>query len=186
MREARIDETTDGRLPAGEGWFILNLGEMPWETVPGFGVWRDLDWARVSGAEPVVGIHIHVLQPGETNGYYHAEDAQEGFVVLSGECLALVEGQERPMRQWDFLHSPPGTAHITIGAGAGPCVILMFGGPDPSRKVEWIADETAARHGVSVEHTTGDSGEAYGDLPEEALTSPPAPFGRQTAPGDEN
>jgi hypothetical protein len=102
VREARIDETREGRLPAGEGWFILNLGEMPWETVPGFGVWRDLDWARVSGAKPVVGIHIHVLQPGETNGYYHAEAAQEGFVVLSGECLALVEGQERPMRQWDF------------------------------------------------------------------------------------
>jgi mannose-6-phosphate isomerase-like protein (cupin superfamily) len=120
VREARIDETTEGRLPDGEGWFILNLGEMPWETVPGFGVWRDLDWARVSGAEPIVGIHIHVLQPGETNGYYHAEAAQEGFVVLSGECLALVEGQERPMRQWDFLHSPPGTAHITIGAGDGP------------------------------------------------------------------
>jgi mannose-6-phosphate isomerase-like protein (cupin superfamily) len=132
VREARINETREGRLPAGDGWFILNLGEMPWETVPGFGVWRDLDWARVSGAEPVVGIHIHVLQPGETNGYYHAEAAQEGFVVLSGECLALVEGQERPMRQWDFLHSPPGTAHITIGAGDGPCVILMFGGPIPA------------------------------------------------------
>jgi oxalate decarboxylase/phosphoglucose isomerase-like protein (cupin superfamily) len=83
------------------------------------------------------------------------------------------------MRQWDFLHSPPGTAHTTIGAGDGPCVILMFGGPDPSRKVEWIADETAARHGASVEHTTGDSGEAYGDLPAEALTPPPAPFANQ-------
>jgi hypothetical protein len=105
VREARIDESKQGRLPAGEGWFVLNLGEMPWETVPGFGVWRDLDWARVSGDKPVVGIHIHVLQPGETNGYYHAEAAQEGFIVLSGECLALVEGQERPMRQWDsFIH----------------------------------------------------------------------------------
>ncbi len=76
-------------------------------------MWRDLDWARVSGDVPVVGIHIHVLQLGETNGYYHAEAAQKGFVVLSGDCLALVEGQERPMRRWDFLHSPPETAHIT-------------------------------------------------------------------------
>ena len=108
MREARIDETTEGRLPAGEGWFILNLGEMPWETVPGFGVWRDLDWARVSGDEPVVGIHIHVLQPGETNGYYHAEAAQEGFVVLSGECLALVEGQELAE------HENPGEATVHV------------------------------------------------------------------------
>ncbi len=180
MREARIDETEQGRLPVGEGWFILNLGEMPWETVPGFGVWRDVDWARASGDTPSVGVHIHVLQPGETNGYYHAEAAEEGFIVLSGECLAVVEGQERPMRQWDYLHSPPGTAHATIGAGDRPCAILMFGSPDPRRKVEWIADEIAARHGASVERATSDSGEAYGHLPAEVFTPPPAPFGKPT------
>jgi quercetin dioxygenase-like cupin family protein len=179
MEEADIERTPEGRVPAGGGWFILNLGEMAWETVPGFGVWRAFDAPDADPSQPGIGVHVHVLQPGETNGYYHAEAAQEGFIVLSGECLALVEGQERPMRQWDFLHSPPGTAHITIGAGDGPCVILMFGGPDPSRKVEWIADETAARHGASVVQTTGDSGEAYGDLPDEVLTAPPAPFGRR-------
>jgi quercetin dioxygenase-like cupin family protein len=178
VREAHIDETKQGRLPSGEGWFILNLGEIAWETVLGFGVWRGFNWARTSGDEPGLGVHIHVLQAGETNGYYHAEAAQEGFIVLSGECLAIVEGQERPMRQWDYLHSPPGTAHTTIGAGDGPCVILMFGSPDPGRKVEWIADETAAKHGASVERTTGDAEEAYGDLPAKVLTPPPAPFGR--------
>jgi quercetin dioxygenase-like cupin family protein len=176
VHEARIDETGEGRLPAGEGWFILNLGEMAWETVPGFGVWRGFDWPGAPGEGPGVGVHIHVLQPGETNGYYHAEAAQEGFIVLSGECLAVVEGQERPMRQWDYLHSPPGTAHITVGAGDGPCVILMFGSPDPRRTVEWIADATAARHGASVERTTGIDTEAYGDLPDEVMTPPPAPF----------
>src|SRR6478752_3572834 len=103
--EARIEDNDEGRLPAGDGWFILNLGEMPWETVPGYGVWRGFDWA---GDRPGIGVHIHVLQPGETNGYYHAEAAQEGFVVLSGECLAIVEGHERRMHQWDVLHSPPG------------------------------------------------------------------------------
>ena len=70
---------------------------------------------------------------------------QEGFLVLSGECIAVVEGEERHMRQWDYLHSPPGTEHITIGAGDEPCAILMFGSPDPARKVEWIANETAAK-----------------------------------------
>ena len=89
MHEARIEDTRQGRMPAGDGWFILNLGEMPWETVPGYGVWRGFDWA---GDRPGIGVHIHVLRPGETNGYYHAEAAQEGFVVLSGECLAIVEG----------------------------------------------------------------------------------------------
>lgn len=178
MDEARIKDTEQGRLPAGDGWFILNLGEMPWETVPGFGVARGFDWATGSEDVPGVGVHIHVLQPGEPNGYYHAEDAQEGFIVLSGECLAVVEGQERPMRQWDYLHSPPGTAHITLGAGDGPCVLLMFGSPDPRRKVTWIADETAAKHGASVARTTGVDREAYGDpLPAEALMPAPAPFG---------
>ena len=102
MDEARIEDNDEGRLPVGEGWFILNLSEMPWETVPGFGVWRDFNWAKKPDG-PNIGFHIHVLQPGESFGYYHAEAAQEGFIVLSGECLAVVEGQERRMRHWDYL-----------------------------------------------------------------------------------
>jgi hypothetical protein len=82
------------------------------------------------------------------------------------------------MRQWDYLHSPPGTAHVTVGAGTGPCVLVMFGSPDARRNVEWIADETAAKHGASVERTTGIDKEAYGDLPAEILTPSPAPFAR--------
>jgi uncharacterized cupin superfamily protein len=182
MREARIEETKEGRLPVGDGWFILNLGEMPWGTVPGFGAWRDFDWMKRSG-EPGVGVHIHVLRPGESFGYYHAEEAQEGFVVLSGECLAVVEGQERAMGSWDYLHSPPNTAHVIIGAGDRPCALLMFGSPDPSRKVEWIAEPTAAKHGASVEHTTGRDIEAYGELPPEAVVPAPPPFGRSAEAG---
>ena len=81
------------------------------------------------------------------------------------------------MRQWDYLHSPPGTEHITVGAGDEPCAILMFGSPDPSRKVEWIANETAARYGASVAKTTGRATEAYGDLPDPVRVHPPKPFG---------
>jgi uncharacterized cupin superfamily protein len=177
VHEARIDETKQGRLPVGEGWFILNLRDMPWETVPGFGAWRDFDWATKSG-EPGVGVHIHVLQPGEHFGYYHAEAAQEGFIVLSGECLAVVESQERHMRQWAYFHSPPDTAQVLVGAGDGPCVLVMFGSPDPRRKVEWIADEAAAKHRASVERTTGRDTEAYGEpLPEVIPIPAPPPFG---------
>lgn len=170
MKEARIEKTPEGRVPADGGWFILNLGEMAWETVPGFGVWRGFD-----GPDRVA-VHVHVLQPGEANGYYHAEAAQEGFLVLSGECTAIVEGQERRMRQWDFLHSPPGTEHITVGAGEEPCAILMFGSPDPKRKVEWIANETAAKYGVSVAKTTSRGTEVYGEVPDFARVRPPKPF----------
>jgi quercetin dioxygenase-like cupin family protein len=177
MREAQIETTPQGRLPAGGGWFILNLSEMAWETIPGFGVWRGFDAPDADPAAPGIGVHVHVLQPGEANGFYHAEAAQEGFLVLSGECVAVVEGRERRMRQWDYLHSPPGTAHITVGAGEGPCVMLMFGSPDPDRKVEWIANETAAKYGVSVARTTGRATEVYDGVPDPVRVRPPKPFG---------
>ena len=97
------------------------------------------------------GIGPHMLMPGQPNARYHAEAAQEGFLVLSGECIAIVEGEERRMRQWDYLHCPPGTHHITVGAGDGPCVILMVGtrGPDV-QETEYTVDELAARYGASV------------------------------------
>ena len=124
MREAEIETTPAGRVPAGDGWFVLNLGEMVWEAVAGYGVARGFD---------APGIHIHVLRPGEKNGYYHAEDAQEGFLVLSGECVAVIENEERRLRQWDYFHSPPGTEHITVGAGDEPCAIFMLGGRSPDK-----------------------------------------------------
>jgi quercetin dioxygenase-like cupin family protein len=177
MDEARIENTPEGQMPARDGWFILNLGEMAWEGAAGFGVWCDFDDPETDPSQRV-GVHVHVLQPGEANGYYHAEEAQEGFLVLSGECIAVVEGEERRMRQWDYLHSPPGTEHITVGAGDEPCAILMFGSPDPRRKVSWIANETAAKHGASVERTTSRDTEAYGELPPLERVPPPKPFSR--------
>lgn len=167
MDEARIEQTPEGQRPGDEGWYIRNLAELAWATVPGFGAWYDF----------FPGAHIHVLQPGETNGLYHAEDAQEGFLVVGGKCIALVEGEERRMQQWDYFHSPPGTAHITVGAGDGPCVILMFGAPDPKRRVSWIADDCAARYGASPTHTTSRDAEAYGKIPPETRIPAPKPFG---------
>ena len=175
VHEAEIESTPEGQVPAGAGWYILNLGEMAWETAAGFGVWRDFD-DQDSDPSERMGVHVHVLQPGESNGYYHAEAAHEGFLVLSGECIAVVEGEERRMRRWDYFHSPAGTEHITIGAGDEPCAILMFGSPDPRRKVEWIANETAAKHGASVARTTGRDTEAYGELPPLRRVPPPTPF----------
>ena len=176
MLEAVIEETPAGRVARDDGWFILNIGEMAWKTIPGFGTWCSFDAPTKGEDEPGIGVHVHVLKPGEANGYYHAEDAQEGFLVLSGECIAVVEGQERLMRQWDYLHSPPGTAHITVGVGTAPCAMLMFGSPDPSRKVTWIADEVAAKYEASVARTTGDAREAYEALPAVVHVRAPAPF----------
>ena len=137
MREAKIEETATGRVPADDGWFILNVAEIGWESVPGGGTWCSFE--APSARSRLLGIGVHVLSPGETPGFYHAESNQEGFLVLSGECIAIVEGEERRMGAWDYLHCPPGTAHITIGAGEGPCAILMVGTRAPDRTLHYLA-----------------------------------------------
>jgi uncharacterized cupin superfamily protein len=108
---------------------------------------------------------VHVLPPGETPGFYHAESDQEGFLVLSGECIAIVEGEERRMGPWDYLHCPPGTAHITVGAGPEPCAILMVGTRTPGSTTRYIPEPAAARHGAAVAVETGSVREAYAGRP---------------------
>ena len=105
---------------------------------------------------------------------YHAESEQEGFLVLSGECVAIVEGQERRMGPWDYLHCPPGTGHITVGAGDGPCAILMVGTRSPDRATHYLVEPAAAHHGYSVAQATDDAREAYADRP--PITPAPSPW----------
>src|SRR5213596_1294581 len=111
-------------VAAGEGWFVLNAREARWRHREGRG-----DSLPFEGATdfPQVGINLFVLGPGEPIGMYHWEADQEDFLLLSGEALLLVEGQERPLRPWDFVHCPPKTNHMIVGAGAGPCVVLAVG-----------------------------------------------------------
>ncbi len=159
MDEARIVETETGRVVEGEGWFVLNAGEVTWETMPGRGVWSIFEAEGAPFGH--YGFGIHVLMPGEANGHYHAESAQEDFLVLSGECIAVVEGEERRLRQWDLLHCAPGTEHITIGAGDGPCAILMAGARFPERTIHYPVNEVAARHGASVTQPADHGRDAY-------------------------
>jgi uncharacterized cupin superfamily protein len=163
MDEARIEETEAGKVPADNGWFVLNASEIAWGAVPGGGTWCSFE----SDAPPrnAIGIGIHVLGPGETPGFYHSESDQEGFLVLSGECLLIVEGEERRMGPWDYFHCPPGTEHITVGAGDGPCAILMVGTRSPDRAIHYPADPVAARHGAAVETPTDSPREAYANRP---------------------
>jgi len=178
MHEARIEETATGLRPADDGWYILNLADVGWETVPGGGTWCLLEspaapWKRL-------GFGVHILPPGEAPGFYHFENDQEGFLVLSGECIAIVEGQERRMGPWDYLHSPPGTAHITIGAGPGdePCAILMVGTRSPDHATHYPVEPAAARHGASVAVATDSGREAYADRPPIVPAPSPWPLGR--------
>jgi quercetin dioxygenase-like cupin family protein len=159
VHEARIEETAAGLQPADDGWFILNVADIGWETVPGNGTWCVFE--SPDAPSQLLGIGVHVLGPGETPGFYHEESEQEGFLVLSGECVAIVEGEERRMGPWDYLHCPPGTRHITIGAGDGPCALLMVGTRSPDHKTHYPVEPAAARHGASVEVPTDSPKEAY-------------------------
>jgi uncharacterized cupin superfamily protein len=165
VTEAPLDDSGSGLAPATDGWFVVNVRDAAWLTSETGG---DL---RSSGAEcafeggkvefPQFGIRLHVLEPGEPNGLYHAENQQEAFLVLSGECRLLVEGAERLLRQWDFFHSPAGTEHIFVGAGDGPCVILMAGARSEPWQVLYPVSELAARYGASAEAETSDPRQAY-------------------------
>ena len=104
---------------------------------------------------------------------YHAEDAQEGFLVLSGEALLLVEGQERPLRAWDYVHCPPWTAHVIVGAGDEPCVVLAVGARRKGRGIRYPVDQVALRHRAGVETETNDPRQAYAGFPEPEVVSCP-------------
>ncbi|MCI0636052.1 MAG: cupin domain-containing protein, partial [Actinobacteria bacterium] len=142
--EAKLNPTEHGLVPEGEGWFVVNAREARW--------WHsdELGRAVLFEGEPrfaEVGVNIQVLQPGQPNCMYHGEDCQENFLVLSGECLLLIEGEERPLRAWDFVHCPPWTEHVFVGAGLGPCAILMVG-RRPDDAVRYPVAEVALRHGA--------------------------------------
>jgi uncharacterized cupin superfamily protein len=173
MNEAQIRDTPTGRIAEGEGWFILNVAEMSWDRLPQQGVWCSFEAPDALSAQ--FGIGVHVLEPGQANGRYHAETDQEGFLVLSGECRAIVEGVERHMRQWDYLHCPPGTAHITVGAGDGPCAILMVGARSPDKAIHYPVEPLAARYNASVSRPTDSPREAYADL-DQTITPERAPW----------
>jgi uncharacterized cupin superfamily protein len=158
--EAPLEPDQGGLAPQGEGWFVINAREARW-----FGGHYGA-FTRFEGSArfPQVGLNIGVLEPGQPACMYHRENEQEDFLVLSGECLLLVEGQERRLRAWDFVHCPAWTEHVFVGAGDGPCTILAVG-TRLSDDVVYPASELARRHGASVEHETTDPEQAYAGLP---------------------
>jgi uncharacterized cupin superfamily protein len=147
------------------GWnidepFVINLAEAPAIGGPRGATFIKLEPDGVTG--PDIGVNVQVMHPGQPTGRYHSEPVQEDFLVLAGECIAIVDDEERVLRQWDFLHCPAGSEHVFVGAGEGPCAVLMIG----SRRkdaIRYTVNETAARYGASVSSETADPAEAYAD-----------------------
>jgi uncharacterized cupin superfamily protein len=163
VEEARLEETDGGLAPATEGWFVVNVRDGRWMTNDVLG-----DAFIVEGDEAgfdQVGYTIGILQPGQAGGRYHHESDQEDFLVLAGECLLLIEEEERPLKTWDFVHCPPGTDHSFVGAGDGPCVIFMTGARGENKETVYPRSELAISHGAGVEKETSSPSEAYAPFP---------------------
>jgi uncharacterized cupin superfamily protein len=166
VREAELVATENGLVPKGDGWFVLNARDAQWWDRDGRGVLCEFEGAGFEGALdfPQVGINLSRLEPGRPMAMYHWEADQEDFLVLAGEALLVVEGEERELRQWDFVHCPAGTKHTILGAGTEPCLVLAVGARDRSTGEDWGAytvDDAAIRHGAGVERETTSPPEAY-------------------------
>jgi uncharacterized cupin superfamily protein len=156
--EAGMQRSEHGVEPAGDGWFVVNATEARWLDDGPLGVYTPF---AGDTPFPLIGINLCVLEPGQPNCMYHREDEQEDFFVLSGECLLLVEEQERRLRRWDFVHLPAGTDHVLVGAGDGPCAVLLIGSRTPDAGVVYPVTELAQRHSAGVEAETDSPRHAY-------------------------
>jgi uncharacterized cupin superfamily protein len=156
-------------VPDADRWYVLNLRDAEWRHADGRGaVCIALDDFEGERQSQQLGVNAFVLEPGEPMAQYHWEADQEAFLVVSGEALLIVEGEERPLRMWDFVHSPPHTRHVIVGAGSGPCVVIAVGSREHDGEpgsIGFPADDAAKRHGASVEEDTMDGGVAYARLP---------------------
>ena len=164
--EAELVPTENGLVPKGDGWFVLNAREAQWWDRKGRGVLCEFEGAGFEDALDFtqLGINLTVLGPGEPISMYHFENDQEDFLVLDGEALLICEGEERPLRAWDFVHCPAGTDHTIVAAGDSSCAVLAVGARDRSTGPEWGAytvDDAALRHGAGVEEETRAPKDAY-------------------------
>jgi uncharacterized cupin superfamily protein len=162
--EAKLKETEHGLVPEGEGWFVLNARDARWRHAEGRSAVCDLegdmDFTQL-------GLNPFVLGPGEPMSMYHWEADQEDFLVVSGEAVLIADGEEQPLRQWDFVHCPPQMKHVIVGAGDGLCVVIAVGARQHQDGPDWggyTVDESAAKYGASVDEDTSDPEVAYSKL----------------------
>ncbi len=172
--ESRLVATESGLVPQGDGWFVVSVRDAAWMVNDAFGARCAFEAAVPLVRDrpdleprqfPELGFKLAVLEPGKPSTLYHAESQQEDFLVLAGECLAIVEGEERALRAWDFVHCPAGTAHTFVGAGDGPCVLVMTGARRDEGTILYRESGVALRYRAGVETETDSPREAYDPYP---------------------
>jgi uncharacterized cupin superfamily protein len=155
MREAEMERTEAGLRPASDGWFVVNVADAVGETRRAGAVHASFEAGEHEF--PQFGINVAVLEEGVANCLYHRENMQEAFLVLDGAPLLVIEGEERRLRRWDFVHCPPGATHVFVGPG----VVLMVGTRSRDEKVHYPVSELAAKYGASAASASDDPKEAY-------------------------
>ena len=158
MPESRLTQTDAGLVPEGDGWFVVNARDARWSHHRTFGSCVTFEGEAPRFAQ--LGINLNVLRPGELMCMYHGENAQEDFL----------DGEERTLGKWDFVHCPPWVEHVFVGAGDGPCIVLAVGarpeGFGAAEAIKYPPNDAARKHGAAVEVETPNPREAY------------APYGR--------
>lgn len=177
VEEARLAQVASGLAPVTPGWFVVNARDAAWmnnDRREACCIFESDDFVLqgrpdlTEYVKPGAGFVLRVLRPGLPTGLYHAESVQEDFLVLQGECILIVEDEERHLRAWDFVHCPPGTGHTFVGAGDGPCILVCTGNRDLNDETFWRISkrsDTAMRYGASVEHDTTSDSEADANVP---------------------
>jgi uncharacterized cupin superfamily protein len=164
VSEAPLEQTEHGLVATGDGWFTVNARASRWYYAEGRGAFCDLEGDQEF---PQLGINIQVLEPADAMAMYHWEADQEDFLVVAGEALLIVEGEERQLRAWDFVHCPPDTKHTIVGSGNGPCIVIALGAREHAGEPGWggyTVDETALRHNAGVKKETTVADEAYAPI----------------------
>jgi uncharacterized cupin superfamily protein len=162
-RRAKLVRKKGGLVPSpGDGWFVVNAARVRWQTNELFGQTCSFEGEPEF---PHLGINLQVLRPGQPNCKYHRESEQEDFLVLAGTCRLLIEEKAILLKAWDFVHCPPETNHVFVGAGKGPCVILMTGARRPDGKIVYPVSKLARRYKAGVDVETPVPKVAYADSP---------------------
>jgi uncharacterized cupin superfamily protein len=173
--ETPLQEWPTGLVPEHDGWFVVNVRDVAWAEHPQQGYATLFENPR-GAAMPELGIRVRVLLPGQALSRYHEENAQEGFLILAGECVLIVNQQERRLRAWDFFHSPAGTEHAIVAAGDAPVALLAIGARHDPEHLRYPVSELAAGYGASVAKETTDPDEAYADQGDWDLGRPEGRF----------
>jgi uncharacterized cupin superfamily protein len=165
VTEARMERVASGLAPVTPGWFVVNTADAAWVNNEWFGgvcIFESDDFVRrgrpdlTEYVKPHAGFTIRVVPPGQPAGLYHAESVQEDFLILMGECVLIIEDQERHLTTWDFVHCPPMTAHTFVAKEPGPCVILATGNRRDDLERVYRRSEVALRYEAGPDVDTTD------------------------------